>query len=863
MKRCELSHGGYSVAAYLLILTWIVFTPPILYAQEINCPVDPPALPCDVDPVVTITGEPVLLDLCPNPVLSFSDAIIPGDCPNTYAITRTWTVTDDCTNNLSCTQVIQIQDVTAPVITCPPGISIACNVAPTPDITGYATATDACDPALVITYSDEVIPGACPGNYTVIRSWTATDACGNTSVCTQTITLFDDIAPVVFCPANITLECDMPLNPADVGVATAADNCSIDVGLAYSDELVTSTSLERSWIATDECGNTAVCTQVITLTITDCPLKVVPVRFCIFGKGDATANNKRFDKKQLLDGLRKKNELWKQCNVQFKPNKDAVNEVEDKTLPPSGKPGDVLWGDEFKEFNAVMKQCNEAAGKDALEKLTDIFIRSFVDMSGNTANYNGGAYETESCKNKFISSKPLITDPSWGTAERFGTTMAHENGHALSLSDLQEKKDTFNVMYFTEFKGKNKFEDDQCKKARIEAQKISGTTDKDADGKPVTRSAPRTRLTTDDLNPDPTLAWSDIMEYAVTYVADKQLLSLAAIVVAGEDDPGSQYLYRFMLDADNNPNTGADAALLFGFPGSFPGADFYADLLVTIDLEPTVTEQQAFAIASDELMYPVTDFTSDATVYSIALTGPDGSIKAPGAIILQVNVSALLFPQSLVEGFQSATTAERVGDPSTFDASPNATGSITPFEEPTLILLDPVSGTPGSTVSISGEAFTPKCEVEISIDTLVIGSVMTGADGKFNTLFTIPNDISLDGPHSIMAVDTSFAGDVMLFHVVSGTSEYERNNLVLGRNYPNPFTTSTTIPYNLSISGQVLITIRNPLGQVVAILGNSYMPSGEHQVQWTPGPEIPGGIYICQLRAGNRLETQKLIYMKK
>ncbi len=114
-----------------------------------------------------------------------------------------------------------------------------------------------------------------------------------------------------------------------------------------------------------------------------------------------------------------------------------------------------------------------------------------------------------------------------------------------------------------------------------------------------------------------------------------------------------------------------------------------------------------------------------------------------------------------------------------------------------------------------------------------------------------------------MAVDTSFAGDVMLFKIVSGTAEFEQENGLLRQNYPNPFTVSTTIPYHLPFSGEVFITVSNPLGQVVAILENSHLPSGEHQVQWTPGPEMPGGIYIGQLKAGNRIETRKLIYLKQ
>jgi hypothetical protein len=40
--------------------------------------------------------------------------------------------------------------------------------------------------------ADTTTPGSCPGKYTVKRIYTASDACGNSSTCTQTITVNDD-----------------------------------------------------------------------------------------------------------------------------------------------------------------------------------------------------------------------------------------------------------------------------------------------------------------------------------------------------------------------------------------------------------------------------------------------------------------------------------------------------------------------------------------------------------------------------------------------------------------------------------------------------------------------------------------------
>ena len=64
-------------------------------------------------------------------------------------------------------------------------------------MTGMASAVDNCDPAPVVTFSEVKIDCPCPGTYTLERTWTATDRCGNSSVETQTIEVEDTTPPEV------------------------------------------------------------------------------------------------------------------------------------------------------------------------------------------------------------------------------------------------------------------------------------------------------------------------------------------------------------------------------------------------------------------------------------------------------------------------------------------------------------------------------------------------------------------------------------------------------------------------------------------------------------------------------------------
>ena len=136
--------------------------------------------------------------------------LLPGSCAGNYVITRTWTATDNCGNASTCVQTITVQDITAPVITCPADITVNCEDPSVPAATGTATATDNCDAAPVITFARCYYTGSCAGNYVITRTWTATDNCGNASTCVQTITVQDITAPVITCPADVTLNCEDP-----------------------------------------------------------------------------------------------------------------------------------------------------------------------------------------------------------------------------------------------------------------------------------------------------------------------------------------------------------------------------------------------------------------------------------------------------------------------------------------------------------------------------------------------------------------------------------------------------------------------------------------------------------------------------
>ncbi len=110
-------------------------------------------------------------------------------CSDVGSCTVTLTVTDIHGNSATGTATVTVTDTVKPVITCPASVTVSCLTAPSN--TGTATATDACG-VDTITYADASTYSSNPAdaahyNYTITRTWTATDVNGNSNSCTQTI----------------------------------------------------------------------------------------------------------------------------------------------------------------------------------------------------------------------------------------------------------------------------------------------------------------------------------------------------------------------------------------------------------------------------------------------------------------------------------------------------------------------------------------------------------------------------------------------------------------------------------------------------------------------------------------------------
>ncbi len=227
------------------------------------------------DGVVECSGIPnpptvTATDNCSEPTIELIEDVVPGPTVGTATITRTWIATDACGNETSQNQILDVVDTSDPTLQgVPADITVECDAIPTPP---NVTATDNCATPTV-TLRETTQPGDCDGRWTIIRTWTATDAVGNEVSQTQVIHVADTKPPSFGeLPADATVECDAVPEPANV---TATDTCSVaNVDLdetAEPGDCEGRSTITRRWTATDDCGNQSAHVQVLTVVDTTSP----------------------------------------------------------------------------------------------------------------------------------------------------------------------------------------------------------------------------------------------------------------------------------------------------------------------------------------------------------------------------------------------------------------------------------------------------------------------------------------------------------------------------------------------------------------------------------------------------------------
>lgn len=132
-------------------------------------------------------------------------------------------------------------------------------------------------------------------------------------------------------------------------------------------------------------------------------------------------------------------------------------------------------------------------------------------------------------------------------------------------------------------------------------------------------------------------------------------------------------------------------------------------------------------------------------------------------------------------------------------------------------------------------------------------------------IYTQNDPSSIDFIVHIFSNGNFFWSDSLTVTVpVTGIAENETNlpiEYALKQNYPNPFNPTTTINYSIPKEGLVTLKVYNILGEEVDILLNEIKQVGNYETNFDAS-SLSSGIYFYRLKAGDFIETKKMILMK-
>ena len=169
--------------------------------------------------------------------------------------------------------------------------------------------------------------------------------------------------------------------------------------------------------------------------------------------------------------------------------------------------------------------------------------------------------------------------------------------------------------------------------------------------------------------------------------------------------------------------------------------------------------------------------------------------------------------------------------------------------------------------------------IEVRLDGLsgkLVGTCAVAGTNGWTTWTTKSCAISgATGIHNLYLKFTGASGylfDINWFKFSLSTSTNNLLNTLPGHtklkdNFPNPFSTKTTIHYQLSEATPVKLNIYNLLGEKVATLVNEYQAVGYYSVEWNAkdnnGNHLENGLYLTRLETGNNcIQTTKPILLR-
>jgi len=144
----------------------------------------------------------------------------------------------------------------------------------------------------------------------------------------------------------------------------------------------------------------------------------------------------------------------------------------------------------------------------------------------------------------------------------------------------------------------------------------------------------------------------------------------------------------------------------------------------------------------------------------------------------------------------------------------------------------------------------------------VVGRAQFSCSNTGVVTFSIVDVVAIDQTGAVINMN-SLSQTVTVTLTATGVIDQAARPLefALNQNYPNPFNPSTSITFSLPRSEFAVLEVYSLLGKMVATLFSAVLSSGEHTIRWQP-QDLPSGMYVYRLQAGEMQQFRKLVYLK-
>src|SRR6056297_1876616 len=265
-------------------------------APELDCP-DDIIVEADEECVYVLedfTGQAIVTDNCSNSteITVTQDPIAGTELEGVGEYDITITATDESGNSSTCVFVVEIIDVTDPEITCPQDIIVStdpgvCEADVSIDIPAVSDNCELEGFSNNFTGTEDASGVYSLGTTVVV--YTVTDASGNVTTCSFTVTVEDEEAPNLECPEPFMLVLDLNCEgeiPDLQDSIEVSDNCTLEQDITYTQSPTAGDPVSGVGVRTvtitvsDSSGNSTTCEVDIeyvdeTAPELDCPDDII------------------------------------------------------------------------------------------------------------------------------------------------------------------------------------------------------------------------------------------------------------------------------------------------------------------------------------------------------------------------------------------------------------------------------------------------------------------------------------------------------------------------------------------------------------------------------------------------------------